>query len=157
MPFGLFVTAPNGATLTAAVVGPTGPQGNQGIQGNQGNSGNKGDTGAQGIQGNQGIQGVPGPTGPAPYGPLTPWVAGASYVAGPPASYVSYNNEAYVCLANHTSSTFSTDLASGYWIKQAAQGLQGPTGASGSGTGNVIGSGTSVVGLPPRLQHHHGR
>ena len=59
--------------------------------------------------------GVRGPTGPSPLSPLAPWAAGTPYVAGPPASFVSWQGVCYVCMGPHTSTVFAADLATGLW------------------------------------------
>ncbi|MGI3901232.1 MAG: hypothetical protein ACRYGP_13890 [Janthinobacterium lividum] len=59
--------------------------------------------------------GVRGPVGPCPLGPLGPWTAGAAYVAGPPASYVSQGVASYACTVDHTAGVFADDLAAGRW------------------------------------------
>lgn len=100
----------------------------------------------------QGSIGLTGATGPSRLSALTVWATNTTYTVGPPASYVSINGSSYVCLTNHTSSTFSSDLASNRWGTVASvgntgaagvqgvkgdtgatgpQGIQGPTGATG--------------------------
>ena len=73
-------------------------------------------------------------TVPGPAAWLTPvaWTTGVAFVAGPPASTVTQGGETYVCLVDHTSGTFATDLAASKWIKVAAKG------ADGTGAGDVI-------------------
>jgi hypothetical protein len=150
MAFGAFTTTgPGAAQIVNAVMGPPGPQGQQGGKGDQGNTGNKGDTGAQGIQGVQGIPGIQGPIGPVPFGPLSPYVSGATYTAGPPASYVSQGGGSYLATKTFISTTFSYDLSVGNLVVQAQPGPTGPAGPAGNGTGNVINSGTSSAGNIP--------
>lgn len=60
--------------------------------------------------------GVRGPRGPSPLGPLGDWTAGATYVAGPPASFVTHGAASYVCTSSHTAGVFADDLAAGLWV-----------------------------------------
>lgn len=94
----------------------------------------KGDTGEQGPAGPagaDGADGADGATGPAPLKPIEAWATATAYVAGPPASFVSQSGSSYECLVDHTSGTFSTDLAAGKW------GLVASKGADGSGVGDM--------------------
>jgi len=76
--------------------------------------------------------GPEGSVGPSAWETPVAWTTGQNFVEGPPASTVTEGGETYVCLADHTSGTFSTDLAAGKWIKVAAKG------ADGTGTGDVV-------------------
>jgi len=44
------------------------------------------------------------------------WVTATAYTATPTRHWVTNAGTAYVCLVNHTSGTFATDLAAGKWI-----------------------------------------
>jgi len=56
------------------------------------------------------------------------WATGQSYVVN---NCVNESGSGYICLTNHTSGTFATDLASGYWSLFVQSGPQGPTGPQG--------------------------
>jgi len=120
---------------TLGVDGTQGPQGTQGNQGNdanmigpqgyQGNQGNQGPQGIQGVQGNQGNQGTKYPWKGA-------WVTSTSYVIN---DCVGEGGSGYVCVSDHTSETWSTDLAYPRWnllVQMGNQGNQGDIGSQGS-------------------------
>lgn len=67
--------------------------------------------------------------GPAAWSAPAAWITATAYSAGPPAGVVTTGGETYVCLVGHTSGTFATDLAAGKWLKVAAKGVDGATGA----------------------------
>lgn len=65
------------------------------------------------------------------------WVTATTYAPSDivaSASAGAENGNAYVCMQAHTSGTFATDLAAGKWMLFVAKG------ASGAGTGDVIGA-----------------
>jgi len=65
------------------------------------------------------------------------WVTATAYAPSDivaSASAGAENGNAYVCMQAHTSGTFATDLAAGKWMLFVAKG------ASGAGTGDVIGA-----------------
>jgi len=68
--------------------------------------------------------------GPAAWLPVAAWADATSYVTGPPASVVTYNDETYVCTTAHTSSG-TLDVSK--FTKIAAKGTDG------AGTGDVVG------------------
>lgn len=112
--------------LVAAVI-PAGAQGPQGVQGVQGIQGATGSSGTQGTQGSAGPQGVPGPVGPAGLEWKGSWVSGTSYIAD---DAVGYDGASYFCILA-TSGTTAPDLDATHWALLAAEGLQGPAGATG--------------------------
>lgn len=81
-----------------------------------------------------------GASGATAWLPPVAWTTANNYVAGPPASLVTHGGESYVCLEDHESDDFFTDLAAGRWFKVAAKG------ADGTGTGDVTGPSSSVAG-----------
>jgi len=83
-------------------------------------------------------KGEPGDAGPSPWTGPAAWVTGTGYVVGPPASAVTEDGETYVCLIQHTSGTFATDLAAGKWIKIAGKGADGLGVPAGGTAGQVL-------------------
>lgn len=61
-------------------------------------------------------------TGETPFTAMTAWTTATAYTHIPPASYVSQGGSSYVCLTDHTSGTFATDLAAGKWGLVAQRG-----------------------------------
>jgi Collagen triple helix repeat (20 copies) len=126
-------------------IGPTGPIGPVGPQGAQGVDGPQGTQGAQGPQGDlgpQGAQGPPGPTGATggtgPMGPQGPaglqgnpgaaaTIAVGTTATGAPGSNASVSN-----------SGSSSAAVFNFTIPAGIQGLQGPPGPAGSGTGDML-------------------
>lgn len=153
-------TGPTGAQGIQGNVGPTGPTGAQGIQGDvgptgptgaQGNVGPTGPTGAQGNTGNTGptgptgSQGNTGPTGPTgstgsqgDVGPTGP--TGAQGNVGPTGPTGSTGLQGDVGPTGPTGSTGNT----GNTGPTGPTGSLGPTGPAGSGSGDVLGPGTST-------------
>jgi hypothetical protein len=111
--------------VTSAVSGATGPVGPAGPAGPQGLTGA---TGAQGIQGNTGPAGPIGPAGPAGLTWKGLWVSGTSYILN---DAVGYNGASYFCILA-TSGTTTPNLNTTNWALLAAQGAQGPAGATGA-------------------------
>lgn len=85
-----------------------------------------------------------GDTGSAPLLPVAAWVTATSYVAGPPASYVTNGGSSYTCLVSHTSGTFASDLAAGKWGLVAQAGTNAPTYGGTSTTSLTIGTGSKA-------------
>ena len=48
-------------------------------------------------------------------GTLTAWATSTAYKQG---DYVAQSSKVYVCIQDHTSGTFATDLANGYWVEE---------------------------------------
>jgi len=106
---------------SVSLVGPTGSPGSTGPAGPAGAAGPTGSTGPQGPAGPAG-----GTTGA--WTTVQPWAATTAYVVGPPASVVTYQGGAYVCVTAHTS-TASFDVAK--FTQVAAPGATGPQGVAG--------------------------
>ncbi|WP_084816317.1 hypothetical protein [Frondihabitans sp. Leaf304] len=88
-----------------------------------------GKTGATGATGKTGSTGPAGAKGVNPWSAITTWDASTSYVAGPPASVVSYGGGAYVAVANTTGVLPDTNKSA--WLQIAAPGKTGPQGMPG--------------------------
>jgi hypothetical protein len=85
-------------------------------------------TGAQGIQGPVGPAGPVGPVGPAGLNWQGSWVSGAAYAVD---DAVGYNGASYFCILV-TSGVIAPDVDTTHWALLAAQGAQGPAGATGA-------------------------
>jgi hypothetical protein len=94
-----------------------------------------------GPKGDDGDQGPAGADGDITWEGA--WVTAAAYTAN---QAVSNGGSSYVCVENHTSGTFATDLAAGKWELMAAKGDTGATGATGpagaDGADGADGTGT---------------
>jgi hypothetical protein len=145
-------------SLGISLVGPQGQQGVQGFSGVPGPAGTDGNTILHGTVTPSATYGNDGDfyintTTYVMYGPKTAgswtgagqdivgpqswttpvaWVTNTAYVVGPPASCVTNSASCYVCLANHTSGVFNTDLAAGKWVLLAQGTLGGGVGEAPS-------------------------
>lgn len=108
-------------------VGPQGPAGPTGATGPQGPQGPAGATGATGATGPQGPAGIDGER----------WYTGA----GAPSAGTGANGDLYL----NTSNGDVYEKISGSWGSPIAN-LKGPTGASGSGAGDVTGPSSATNG-----------
>jgi hypothetical protein len=100
-----------------------------------------------------------GNTGPLSLNPVAAWVTAHSYVAGPPADYVTINGSSYMCLVAHMSGVFATDLAAGKWGLVAQKGVDGtnaPTYGGTSTTSIAIGTGSKVFTTQAGLAYQNG-
>lgn len=112
---------------STSLIGPQGPMGATGATGAQGPIGAQGPTGATGAT---------GPAGPGAWTAVAAWTAFTQYTAGPPASVVTYNGETYVAKASSGTWVSPSTFDGTKWVKIAAKGDTGPTGAQGApGTG----------------------
>ena len=138
------VVGPQGPTGPVGATGATGPKGDTGDTGPQGPEGPQGPQGIQGIQGiqgetgPQGIQGETGPQGPAGADGAdgSVWYEGT----GTPSGATGVDGDFY--LDDATGDVYQK--ASGTWGVVA--NIKGPTGASGSGSGDVVGPASSTAG-----------
>jgi hypothetical protein len=166
-PYAHASTPPWGSTGLLLAVGPTGPAGPQGAPGATGAVGPAGPQGPQGPNGTQGVPGSIGPAGPtgAGYNGTSTTSAsigigsvtittqpGLAYVTGLRARFAAYSAmtnwmEGQVTAYDYASGsiTINAVLIGGSgtfnnWTIAVAgeQGQQGPTGASGSGTGDML-------------------
>jgi hypothetical protein len=152
----------SGLLLAVGPAGPTGPTGATGATGATGPQGPPGVAGPSGGQGPQGNQGPVGATGSGYGGSSTSSIAvqigsvtlvltapGYAYVVGSRVRAASQSSgewmEGVVSAYAGTSLTFISDLVNGSgthadWNISIAgvQGPQGPVGASGSGTGDML-------------------
>ena len=129
-----------GASATVVTPGPAGPAGAQGPEG---------PAGTIGPIGPIGLPGPVGPVGSAGQKLVVPWVAGEVYGPGPPCDIVSINGSSYEALLQHTSTTFSVDLAAGRW------GLLVGTNTISVGSVTTLSAGSpataSITGTAPNL------
>ena len=123
--------------------GDTGETGAIGATGAKGDKGEKGDTGSQGIQGIQGVQGVAGATGATGANGLDgtsfvwkgDWTTSIFYDEN---DTVFYDGSSYICLADHTSDDFATDLVADKWELMAQKGDDGGSGGGSSDDAFII-------------------
>jgi hypothetical protein len=54
---------------------------------------------------------------------VSAWLTGTAYIIG---NFVTHGGSTYYCVANHTSGTFTTDLANGDWVLQTAYEIPTP-------------------------------
>jgi len=97
----------------------------------------------------RGPTGAPGPTGPKGDTGNTgiSWKGAFSGSTNYSANdVVRYSGDTYICLVDHVASTDTPDVDATNWELFAAQGDTGPTGASGSGSGTVVGPSPTVDG-----------
>lgn len=126
-----------GATGAAGATGPQGPQGPAGADGADGDDGAQGPAGADGAQGPAGADGDDGVS----FIWRGAYAGGTAYVVN---DAVSYNGSSYIC---KLSSTGNLPTNTTYWDLMA---LKGDTGASGEGTGDVVGPATNTDSYIPQ-------
>lgn len=121
--------------LMISIVGAQGPIGATGPSGVTGPTGYTGYTGYTGTQGPTGYTGAgsTGSIGPTGYtGTQYPWegqwTTATAYSVN---DCVQFGGSGYVALVAHTSGTFATDYANGYWSLLVSIGPTGPTGYTG--------------------------
>lgn len=76
--------------------------------------------------------GSPGPAGPVTWLAPVPWTSGLVATTGPPATVVTYNGSAYVCILSHTNVVPTNGT---YWrliVSKGDPGAQGDPGSPGS-------------------------
>jgi len=105
-----------------------------------------GPTGAQGVAGVTGPAGIPGPVGPAGLNWQGAWSALGTYVID---DAVGYDGASWFCIDPVGPSATTPDTDPTNWALLAAEGAQGPTGATGlqgptgaSGPSNVLSIGS---------------
>ena len=122
---GSLMSSPFGVTI-----GAVGPQGPAGPTGPAGSAGPKGPTGPTGPQGAQGATGVTGPAGPAGLTWDSEWSSTTTYN---PRDAVNYNGTSYIGLIPNNIGNQPSTSPSAWNVlaKGGAQGVAGPTGATG--------------------------